>query len=174
MSPSLDWTEIGIRLLATVIAGLLVGYNRSEQGLRRGSMVVGVTTAATLWLVTVIGLCLGGGQLALGAAATALGLLALWVLKWLEAALPRGQRAMFEIETDATGPGEADIRQRLRDAGLAITGVSIAHAGPHRKFAFKTYQVCRPWESETPEIMHRMALEPGVTGLKWRRDSDME
>jgi putative Mg2+ transporter-C (MgtC) family protein len=27
-----------------------------------------------LWYVTVIGLCLGGGQIALGAAATALGL----------------------------------------------------------------------------------------------------
>jgi putative Mg2+ transporter-C (MgtC) family protein len=34
--------------------------------LRRGDITVGVTTAATLWVVTVIGLCIGGGQIFLG------------------------------------------------------------------------------------------------------------
>src|SRR6185312_17425482 len=134
----ISWSEIALRLLLTVIAGVLIGYDRSEHGkaagmrttllvclaasvamiqvnlllptagrtpdsfitndlmrlplgiltgvgfigggviLRRGDVVVGVTTAATLWMMTVIGLCLGGGQLALGVAATALALLALW------------------------------------------------------------------------------------------------
>lgn len=36
--------------------------------LRRGNLVIGVTTAATLWYVTVIGLCFGGGQVFLGLA----------------------------------------------------------------------------------------------------------
>jgi hypothetical protein len=31
--------------------------------LRRGNLVLGVTMAATLWFVTVMGLCLGGGQM---------------------------------------------------------------------------------------------------------------
>ena len=126
MPLTLQWDDIALRLVLTVIAGTLVGINRSEHGqaaglrttilvclaasvamiqmnllmptagktpesfatldlmrlplgiltgmgfigggaiLRRGNMVQGVTTAATLWLVTVIGLCLGGGQLALG------------------------------------------------------------------------------------------------------------
>ena len=34
--------------------------------LKKSDLVTGVTTAATLWVMTVIGLCLGGGQLALG------------------------------------------------------------------------------------------------------------
>ncbi len=38
--------------------------------LRRDDMVRGVTTAATIWLVTVIGLCFGGGQIGLGVAGT--------------------------------------------------------------------------------------------------------
>jgi putative Mg2+ transporter-C (MgtC) family protein len=48
--------------------GILIGVGFIGGGaiLRRDDIVVGVTTAATLWLVTVIGLCLGGGQLALG------------------------------------------------------------------------------------------------------------
>lgn len=38
-------------------AGAIVGRDR---------LVLGVTTAATLWFVTVIGLCFGGGQIILG------------------------------------------------------------------------------------------------------------
>ncbi len=134
MSASLHWTDVALRLTLTVVAGLALGYNRSEHGkaagmstlvlvclaasvamlqvnillpmtgraanlfvmndlmrlplgiltgvgfigagaiLRRGSLVIGITTAATLWLGTVIGLCLGGGQIALGGAATVPGL----------------------------------------------------------------------------------------------------
>ena len=71
-----------MRLPLGILTG--VGFIGGGAILRRDDVVVGVTTAATLWLVTVIGLCFGGGQLVLGGAATVLGLVALWVLKWVE------------------------------------------------------------------------------------------
>jgi putative Mg2+ transporter-C (MgtC) family protein len=43
-----------------------------------------MTTAATLWFVTVLGLCFGGGELALGLAGLALGILVLGGLKRVE------------------------------------------------------------------------------------------
>src|SRR5262249_23206233 len=45
--------------------GILTGMGFIGGGaiLRRENMVLGVTTAATLWFVTVIGLCFGGGQI---------------------------------------------------------------------------------------------------------------
>src|SRR6202453_2366908 len=50
--------------------GILTGMGFIGGGaiLRRDGFVLGVTTAATLWFVTVIGLCLGGGQIGLGVA----------------------------------------------------------------------------------------------------------
>src|SRR5215467_693379 len=57
--------------------------------LRRGRAVVGVTTAATLWFVTIIGLCFGSGQTALGLAALVLGSIVLWVFRWIETRLPQ-------------------------------------------------------------------------------------
>src|ERR1700723_126411 len=56
--------------------GILTGMGFIGEGavLRRDGLVFGVTTAATLWFVTVIGLCLGGGQIALGLAGLVLGL----------------------------------------------------------------------------------------------------
>ena len=47
--------------------GILTGVGFIGGGiLKRGDSIQGVTTAATLWFVTVIGLCFGGGQNELG------------------------------------------------------------------------------------------------------------
>ena len=66
--------------------GILTGMGFIGAGaiLRRGDRISGVTTAATLWMVTVIGLCFGGGQYGLGLSALALCLIAIWALKKLE------------------------------------------------------------------------------------------
>ncbi|TCR78998.1 MgtC/SapB family protein [Rhizobium sp. BK376] len=39
-----------------------VGFIGGGAILRRGNLVTGITIAATLWVTTAIGLCLGGGQ----------------------------------------------------------------------------------------------------------------
>ncbi len=67
--------------------GILTGMGFIGGGaiLRRGDLVTGVTTAATLWLVTAIGLAFGGGQLGRrGGGLTTLGILVLTGLKWAE------------------------------------------------------------------------------------------
>src|SRR6202167_2544443 len=66
--------------------GILTGMGFIGGGaiLRRDGFVLGVPTAATLLFVTVIGLCFGGGQIALGIAATALGMLVLSGLRWFD------------------------------------------------------------------------------------------
>jgi putative Mg2+ transporter-C (MgtC) family protein len=102
--------------------GILTGVGFIGAGviLRRGNIVVGVTTAATLWPVTVIGLCLGGGQITLGLVASATGVFALWVLKWIEDRLRQEHQARFSIELDALGPDDVEIRRRIGAADLAI------------------------------------------------------
>jgi putative Mg2+ transporter-C (MgtC) family protein len=42
-----------------------VGFTGAGANLRKDGLIMGVTTAATLWFVTVIGLCAGGGRIAL-------------------------------------------------------------------------------------------------------------
>lgn len=225
----LEWTDIALRLALTVVASVVIGYNRSEHGkaagmrttllvclaasvamiqvnlllptagrsptsfvmndlmrlplgiltgvgfigggviLRRDNLVVGVTTAATLWLVTVIGLCLGGGQIALGLVTTGLGLFALWALRWFEGWIRREHHAQFSIELDARGPGEAEIRRRLGDAGLKITGsrLVVQRAGEQRELTFEVSQLRRFENTETPALLGELAGEPGVVKLQW-------
>ena len=49
-----------------MIFGLNTLGDEGKAILHRDELVLGVTTAATLWFVTVMGLCFGGGQIGLG------------------------------------------------------------------------------------------------------------
>jgi putative Mg2+ transporter-C (MgtC) family protein len=84
-----------MRLPLGILTG--VGFIGGGTILKKGDLVSGVTTAATLWVMTVIGLCLGGGQLVLGCAATALVVLTLWLLKWVDLMIPREHRAALVV-----------------------------------------------------------------------------
>jgi putative Mg2+ transporter-C (MgtC) family protein len=110
--------SFGVMDLMRLPLGILTGVGFIGGGaiLRRGDLVTGVTTAATLWMMTVIGLCLGGGQLALGSAATVLALITLWAMRWLDQRIPRKQHAMLVLEAGqnaATIPGMIDAMAAL-------------------------------------------------------------
>ena len=53
-----------MRLPLGILSGM--GFIGAGAILRKDNLVLGVTTAATLWFVTVMGLCFGGGQIGLG------------------------------------------------------------------------------------------------------------
>jgi putative Mg2+ transporter-C (MgtC) family protein len=63
-----------------------------------------VTTAATLWFVTVVGLCFGGGQIYIGIAATLLGTAVLWIPKDVDRNIPRAQHARLTVVCRAGFP----------------------------------------------------------------------
>ena len=89
-----------MRLPLGILTG--VGFIGGGTILKRGDLVTGVTTAATLWIVTVIGLCLGGGQLILGMVATVLVVFTLWTLKWVDVMIPREHRARLVLMSEST------------------------------------------------------------------------
>jgi putative Mg2+ transporter-C (MgtC) family protein len=171
------WQDIALRLVLTIIAGAIIGFNRGVRGeaaglrttilvglaasvamvqanlllpiagktpgsfavmdlmrlplgiltgvgfigggaiLRRGDLIVGVTTAATLWLITVIGLCFGGGQLGLGIAATLLGFITLWSFRWLDVHIPREQRAALEVRTELASFAPSQLTELIAPLG---------------------------------------------------------
>jgi putative Mg2+ transporter-C (MgtC) family protein len=156
-----------MRLPLGILTG--VGFIGGGAILRRGNLVVGVTTAATIWLGTVIGLCLGGGQIALGSVATLLGLFALWVLKWVEGSLRQERYAHLAIEFDAGGPSEAEIRRRLRDAGLSIVkcDVSVDAQSKLRKLDFEVREFRRTTDIEPLSLVDELGREAGIVKLQW-------
>src|SRR5271155_5792969 len=91
--------------------GILTGMGFIGGGaiLRRGNLVTGVTTAATLWLATALGLCFGGGQHGLGLATLGLGIATLWGLKWLELRIKQERRGILTLVIGEGGPTDEEI-----------------------------------------------------------------
>jgi putative Mg2+ transporter-C (MgtC) family protein len=160
-----------MRLPLGILTG--VGFIGAGAIMRRGSLVIGVTTAATLWLGTVIGLCLGGGQIPLGVAATVLGLFSLWVLKWVETVLPRERHARIAIEADATGPGEADVRREIARAGMTIVSSRMMLDGspPNGTFEFEVVDVRRLSNTAPPVLIEQLAGQTGIRKVEWKLEN---
>jgi putative Mg2+ transporter-C (MgtC) family protein len=112
-------TSFGVMDLMRLPLGILTGVGFIGGGaiLRRGDLVTGVTTAATLWTVTVIGLCLGGGQLWLGIVATLLGVATLWGLKWFDMRIPREHWATLVIRADLSSFSPSELADLIAPGG---------------------------------------------------------
>jgi putative Mg2+ transporter-C (MgtC) family protein len=104
-----------MRLPLGILTG--VGFIGGGTILRRGDLVTGVTTAATLWIVTVIGLCFGGGQIALGIGATLMSAATLWLFVWFDLRLRRRHRATVSIALDSMTAGIPDLNATILSLG---------------------------------------------------------
>ncbi|HTH61428.1 MAG TPA: MgtC/SapB family protein [Paraburkholderia sp.] len=102
--PSDSFIQLDLmRLPLGILSG--VGFIGAGSILHRDGLVQGVTTAATMWFVTVVGLCAGGGQYALAVAGTVLGLVVLKTFSRVERWLPRRHQATLTIVHGANESG---------------------------------------------------------------------
>lgn len=228
MPVDLTWPELVIRLLCTLIAGAIIGYDRGERAkpaglrttilvcmaaavamlqmnyllplagrptdsfvtndlmrlplgiltgvgfigggaiLRRGSLIVGVTTAATLWYVTVVGLCFGGGQMLLGWLATAIGVFVLSGLRWFESIMSIEQRASLALTLDPGGPSESEIRRELEAAAITIREINLRSRSGARTLTLAVTKPRRRSEAAIPAIVDELSRRSGVVDLEWR------
>ena len=70
------------RIAANIVSG--VGFLGAGAIMRAGGRVLGITTAATIWLAAALGMGIGGGYYLLSGAAAGIILLVLWVFPYLE------------------------------------------------------------------------------------------
>src|SRR5262245_10208295 len=108
------------RIAASVVAG--TGFIAGGAILRTGLTVQGLTTGAGLWLVSSIGLAAGGGMYPEGVGATAIGLIALSVIRRLEFKEESIARGRFTATTTA-GAGS------LATAAVDAHGWTVTIAG---------------------------------------------
>jgi putative Mg2+ transporter-C (MgtC) family protein len=156
-----------MRLPLGILTG--VGFIGAGAILRKENLVVGVTTAATLWFVTVMGLCFGGGQFLLGIAAFALGMLVLWVLKWVESQLPQDRQATLWVIAGDTGVAEEELRRMAALSGCEIFSVGLVRDNEHKRqeLSCEIHWRASAHQNRPPEFLDQLAQLPGVIKLKW-------
>jgi putative Mg2+ transporter-C (MgtC) family protein len=158
-----------MRLPLGILTG--VGFIGAGAILRRGELVVGVTTAATLWYVTVIGLCFGGGQIGLGWIATAAGVFVLLGLNWIENRMTKIHHARLIIMLDESGPAEDDIRRLLGDNAITTLNTDFAMNGQRRTYTFEVRESVSSSVTNVPSVVENLSRQAGVVVLRWRRSN---
>lgn len=157
-----------MRLAQGVLAG--IGFIGAGTILKQGSIVRGVTTAATVWLVTVIGLCFGAGAWRLGLCATGVTLATLQGLGWVERALKQRSYGTVTVEFDPRATSHADLLGLLDALGLRIRSrVLVEEAETARLRCVGAFRGDEA--SWSLHLVGRLRRAPGVGRVSWEEMS---
>jgi putative Mg2+ transporter-C (MgtC) family protein len=161
-----------MRLPLGILTG--VGFIGAGVIVHKGELVLGVTTAATMWFSTVVGLCFGGGQLTLGSVSTLIGLVVLWGLRYVERHVERYQSAELKIVFEGGDQAQAnELCERLKAAAFRIKSLSVAdHLKENsREFGCHVRWPAPRGNAATPPILAELERLPGVVALEWKVSS---
>ena len=114
---------------ARLAAGGLTGIGFLGAGVivRNRSNVFGLTTAASIWTMAVIGLALGARHYMLAGTLYVIALGSLWLLRYLEPFLPRETFRQIALQVRSPGMTVAEARQYFNGFHLVLQHVDIRH-----------------------------------------------
>jgi putative Mg2+ transporter-C (MgtC) family protein len=158
-----------MRLPLGILSGM--GFIGAGAILRKDNVVLGVTTAATLWFVTVLGLCFGGGQIELGCAALGLGLIVLWALKPVEKLWKHQRQGTLTVVVGNAGPTEQEITESLINGGYHVYSSSTVYdtAPASREMQYVVRWRNHGGEAHTPAFVAELAKNPHTLKVAWQR-----
>lgn len=152
--------------------GILSGIGFIGAGVimkRDHNTISGVTTAATIWFVTVLGLLFGGGQLILGTVGGCLAIAILWALKHMESRFHRQHSAQFHA-TFNQPPNEQELRDRLKKAGCKIRAWKPTYRPPAQMVMLQcelAWSEPATREPHTPPAILELQGLPYVESMTW-------
>jgi putative Mg2+ transporter-C (MgtC) family protein len=154
------------RLAAGIMTG--IGFLGAATVIRSGDMVRGITTGATVWTTTGLGIVIGQGEYLLALVASVLVFVVLAVVdRFTRAIAPviyrrlivRGERAeLSRIASKIDGLLEGH-RIRLQD-------VSGTRGAVNEPFELVFHVRCRNVK-QAPEMLELVAAQEGVTSVEW-------
>jgi putative Mg2+ transporter-C (MgtC) family protein len=156
-----------MRLPLGILTG--VGFIGAGAIVRKDEFVLGITTAATIWFSTVVGLCIGGGQLVLGGVSTLIGFIVLSALRPFEKKIERYQLANLTLAVAAGQLTAQQLHAKLEAARFHIKSFSLIHAvSEHRdEFQCEVRWPAAEGDSDPPAVLGSLEQLPGIIELKW-------
>jgi putative Mg2+ transporter-C (MgtC) family protein len=95
----------------------------------RSGTIRGLTTAAALWCIAAVGLCVGFGMYLLSLWATILILACLWILDYFEDALPKTRHRTVTLRVAWSAGVIANTVQVVKSANLKVHDISFDRSG---------------------------------------------
>ena len=141
------------RLAAQVVSG--IGFLGAGTIMQARGAVIGLTTAATLWVVAAIGLTVGAGNYLEGAGAAALVGIVLSGLGAVEKRLLQARRTVGATIRTARGTSFEEIDQVLAAVGIQVQSKQIFDHPEDRTFEVKLLGRARQLDLATAALMRR-------------------
>jgi putative Mg2+ transporter-C (MgtC) family protein len=157
-----------MRLPLGILSGM--GFIGAGAILRKGEMVIGLTTAATLWTVTMLGMCFGGGKILLGAVGLLLVLFTLWVLRVVERHLSQEQRGTLCLVTGDEVLSR-ELRGLARQSGLEVHSWSVDVSREKARVVIQCELRWRARQHEhgDPALIESLRQRADIARVRWQR-----
>ena len=162
-----SWRPDPARLGAGVLTG--IGFLGAGTILRHSNAILGVTTAASLWFVTVLGLAFGSGQFALGFIGLGIALLALYVLPRFEKHILSDWYATLSVSATLEALDEEQLRTRVSALGPSLLSMRLSYDLEKNQKTF----ICelKLKRRDAFDVSRRVVADlsgvPGVMRVKW-------
>jgi putative Mg2+ transporter-C (MgtC) family protein len=116
------------RIASNIVQG--IGFLGAGAIIKEAGGMVGLTTAAAIFLEAAIGMAVGGGLIAVGAAATGIALFALVVVGWIESVFNLKPRTMaFRFTTSHTESLSSEIQKLLAELKVKMRHLRVSMSG---------------------------------------------
>jgi putative Mg2+ transporter-C (MgtC) family protein len=138
MSVELGTEAMHDRIASNIVTG--VGFLGAGVIFLDRNRVSGITTAATIWSVAAIGMCIGAGQYFTAASASVLIVVVLGLLPYVERLLERlnVSRTYFVISSSPNNRA-AEYESMIRQLGLKFSHISHIKEGDVYSFTWQVY-----------------------------------
>jgi putative Mg2+ transporter-C (MgtC) family protein len=151
-----------------VIQGIVTGVGFLGAGVivKDGFSVRGLTTAASVWVASAIGIAIGTGAYLTGAIAAGVTLVALALLRRLEDRFPAQSFAHFEVAFPrAQALSEAELLALVRSHGLEARDISYALDDARQLLEYSTVIWTRKPEA-LASLEQALLRQPGVARFR--------
>jgi putative Mg2+ transporter-C (MgtC) family protein len=161
------WRPDPARLGAGILTG--IGFLGAGTILRHNNLIRGVTTAASLWFVTVIGLAFGSGEFTLGGVGLAVAALALHALPAVEKHIQTDWYATLVVTMELDALDEAQLRRRIESLGLKIKAMELDYdlAAKQKTIRFELKLKRTAAFDLSARLLADLRACPGVLQAKW-------
>ncbi len=122
------------RIAAQIISG--IGFLGAGAVLHSHGFVLGLTTAATIWVVAGVGLALGSGMYLVAVFATAMSLVTLYFLSFIEDKIQGRRSYSYALVVTDLNQALASINKVLQDSSVAAASFNFKKKAGHYRVWF--------------------------------------
>ena len=144
------------RIAAQIISG--IGFLGAGAVLHSHGFVLGLTTAATIWVVAGVGMALGSGMYMVAAFATAMSLVTLYFLSFIEDKIQGRRSYSYALVVTDLNQALASINRVLQDSSVSAASFNFKKRSGHYRVWFN---LLIPRETNV-KIIQRLSEVPEI------------